>query len=259
MKKILLFILLTLITLDGYSQSKKRIYVDENFKKINFLNFDKKIESNLYNVVGLVNDSAIFKKLQLNEIFGKLDSKKKSQLNKLFLNRYKVDSLNTWYIHYRIDELNRINKPNLKYVFTDSLTKEPKEKKIEYFTRRVTSRYVQTNDPDTISYFFNKLSIFELNRIKNPKKTTLLHLDDIKRDSSLTVQGIHNHFYEDYNSIVKTIFNVSFSNNNLIIIHPDGSYYVSKNRSGFNRKELFKYKSFKREEKKWLKKYENYN
>ncbi len=86
-----------------------------------------------------------------------------------------------------------------------------------------------------------------------------MHIDDINRESSISVQGMQKHYYEDYNLIIKNIFNTNHSNNNLIVIHPDGSCYVSKNTSRFDRKELFKFKSFKREEKKWRRKYKKVN
>lgn len=257
MKKNLLFILFTLLTLYGYSQaSKEIIYVNENFKKINFIDFQKKVESNLYHVIGVVNDSAIFKKLELKEIFGRISVKEKSQLNKLFLNRYKVDSSNIWYIHYSLNLFNRNNKSKAKYVLDDTLFTESKQKRKEYFTRKTSYGYKQTNNPDTIRKFFRIINKFELNRINNPVNTSLLHLDNMKRPPLIIIKEQQNDYYQDYNLIIKNRFNVGENMNNLIIIHPDGSYYISKNRSNFSRKELFKFNSFKREERKWRRKYE---
>lgn len=249
-------IILLLFYISNYSQHKKYIYLDENCKEINFLKFDKQLESKLFNTAFIINDSVIFKKLEYKEFFGRIDNKRKYQLNKLFHKRYRVDSTNIWYIHYSIDKFGRNNKKKLKYTFKDSLVNGSKQKK--YFTRK-TNGYIQTNNPDTIKEFFKIINKFELSKVKNPVKTTLLHFDDIKRNQSTIIQGMHNHFYEDYNLIIKNTFNVKHNMYNLIIIHPDGSYYISKNRPGFNRKELFKFNSFKREEKKWRRKHKRYN
>ncbi len=249
-------IALLLFYINNYSQHKKYIYLDANCKEINFLKFDKNLESKLFNTTFIINDSVIFKKLEYKEFFGRIDNKKKGQLNKLFHKRYRVDSTSIWYIHYSIDKFRRNNKKKLKYAFKDSLVNESKQE--EYFTRK-TKGHIETNNSDTIKKLFKIIKKFELGKVKNPVKTTLLHFDDIKRNQSTIIQGIHNHFYEDYNLIIKNIFNVKDNVYDLIIIHPDGSYYISENRSSFDRKELFKFNSFKREERKWRRKYKRYN
>ncbi len=153
MKKILLFIVFTLFIFNVHSQVKTIIYVNEHNEEIDFSSFNKKLESGLFTRSFTINDATVFKQLILKEFFDELDSKKKSQLNKLSLNSYKTDIANIWYIHYRTDELNRSSSPNMIYVFTNSLTKESKQKKVSYFTRRASSRYIETNDPDTINFF----------------------------------------------------------------------------------------------------------
>lgn len=259
MKNIFTFIFLIFSTANMHSQSVKTIiYVNEHNEEIDFISFSNKLESGLFTQSLTINNLTVFKQLILKEIFGKLDSKKKSQLNKLFLNRYKIDSNTIWYIHYAIVKLERDDRYKIEYAFMDSLVVVSKREKEKYFTRKI-NRNIVTNNPDTIKIFANRIKKFELRKIKNPINTTLLHVNNIKYHPSVLRDRKFKFYEYDHNSIINTTFKVEKDINDLIIVHPDGSYYTSTNKSNFNKKDLFKFKSFKREEKKWRRKYEKIN
>ena len=58
MKNILLFLSL-LFFLNSFSQHKKIIYGDEYFNIISFTNYQKKLNSNLFDIAKIENDTAI--------------------------------------------------------------------------------------------------------------------------------------------------------------------------------------------------------
>lgn len=259
MRNIFTFLFLIFFTANMHSQSVKTIiYVNEHNEEIDFLSFNKKLESGLFTQNLTINDLSVFKQLIFKEFYGKLDSKKKSQLNKLFLNRYKIDSNTIWYIHYAIVKPERDDRYKIEYAFMDSLVVVSKQEREKYFTRKI-NRNIVTNNPDTIKIFAKRIKKFELRKIKNPLNTTLLHVNNIKYHPSVLRDRKFTFYQYDHNSIIKNTFRIIKGINDLIIIHPDGSYYNSKNRSNFNIKELFKFNTFKREEKKWRRKYKKVN
>ena len=103
----------------SYSQTKRIIYADENYKQIDFTEYSKKMKSGLYFFARFENDTAVFKKLRFKEFYGSLNTHKKTQLNKLFYQRFQIDSTKIWLIHYidSVPDIKRItNKSDLKKI-----------------------------------------------------------------------------------------------------------------------------------------------
>ncbi|RUA07715.1 MAG: hypothetical protein DSY82_07780 [Flavobacteriia bacterium] len=65
MKKLLFTAFFLLFGLSqSYSQTKRIIYADENYKQIDFTEYSKKMKSGLYFFARFENDTAVFKKLR---------------------------------------------------------------------------------------------------------------------------------------------------------------------------------------------------
>ena len=76
MKKIFYIVCIVLIPFASRAQEKKRIYVDENYKVINFQKYIKKSQSKLFCVINVKTDTALFKKLRFKEFFWKPKNKR---------------------------------------------------------------------------------------------------------------------------------------------------------------------------------------
>lgn len=77
---IIFFFLLT-----SYAQSKKIIYVDEKFNKINFSDYSKKLRTKLFDIAIFYNDTSTFKKLRYKEFFGTINPRVKKTINLIYL------------------------------------------------------------------------------------------------------------------------------------------------------------------------------
>lgn len=208
--------------LNVYSQSIKIVYLDNNHKEIPFLEYSKKTESNLFKEKHFYNESVLYKKLVFKEFFGKIDTKKVSEI----YNLYKVDTTKILYIHFIEDKKGESFKDtisdNSKHVVKNqeelNLLKNSIQNEVDYFggSEKITSLYITKN---------NNLDVH-----------SKLNLEDI--------------FLSDYNSIIEKTFNVTPVS--LIVIHADGSYYIT-NDNDFNNKDVFKVKSFKKLKKKYKK------
>ncbi|MET2983765.1 hypothetical protein [Aureibaculum conchae] len=274
--KFLYFLLFLLsITLNLFSQTKKIIYVDEKFEKIDFKSYTKKLNSELFLISMLESDTAIFKKLRFKEYFGSL-GKKKAQLNKLYQQRYTIDSTKTWLIHY-----------------TDSLpdvTKMPKESSIQLFDSKGRKMLMSNSEYDRLynqqlrkfatrdsiiykgrtlvladrhihvsSYLDYKESILkEIKRYKKYKSISILHFYNINK--GFPVHEIKNFWVKDENEILKKSFSDGQLQYKFLLIYPNGDFYASHYFKRFSdEKKLFNHKRFKKLKKKWLRKVERLN
>lgn len=270
MKFVLILSFLLLITLNLFSQSKEIIYVDENYKTINFKTFRKRLNSRIFQISTTVeNDTAIFKKLRFKEYFGNL-GKKKSQLNKLYNQRYNIDSTKIWMIHY-IDSLPNVNKMpkesslelidsegrkiligNSEYdrLIEQQLRKFPIKDSIIYKGRTVALASRHTHISSYSDY--NKNILKEIDRIKKHKKVSLFHFYNINK--GFPVEDIKNFWVKDENEILKNSFSDGQFKYPYLIIYPNGDFYTSHYFKRFSdEKKLFNHKRFKKMKKKWLK------
>ena len=264
MKKVFFTTFITaLITIQSYSQEKKLIYVDENYKEINFKKFKSKFKSEVFFVVVAETDSVIYKKLRFKEYFGKLDIKKKSQLNKLFFKRVDIDTTKIWLIHY-LDSLPDIKfmPKKSKIILLDSLNKPVGERIIKKLYKKCTivfssKKTFGNKHLHAISYIdFKKNISYEINKIKKYQNVTLLHFYEENKGYPIE----NDKWLKDYNSILKKTFNDGMQTYRTIIIYPDGEFYASSmHKCNFNEKALINKKKFKKLKKQFIRNYSIYN
>lgn len=210
--------------LNVYSQSKKIVYLDNNHKEIPFLEYSKKTESNLFKEKHFYNESVLYKKLVFKEFFGKIDHQKVSEI----YNLYKVDTTKVLYIHF----IEAKKDENLKDTISDNRKHEVKKK----HELKLLKNIIQNE----VDYFGGSEKLTSLYITKN---------DSLDSHNELNLEQI---FLSDYNSIIEKTFSVTPVS--LIVIHIDGSYYITNNND-FNNKDVFKVKSFRKLKKKWIRKY----
>ena len=232
--KIILLIILGLFTLVSQSQEKKSIYLDENYETISFNAFSKKLESKLFIVTNVENDTAVIQKLRFINYFGDLGSKKKSQLNKLFHKRFQVDSTKVWLIYYQ-DTLRNVKKSKRTSL------KPPKHK----------NKFIIVDE-------FRNVAPLELEKYKKLKNISLLFFYEGIKGNPLIKQHIR--WYKDYNSILKRTFTDGMKMYKYIIVHPNGNFNLSSSVKSFSENRiLLELKSFNEMEENWIRSHEKFN
>ena len=234
MKKIFILSVFIFHFFVSHSQEKKTVYVDENYQIVSRKEFNKKNRSKLFYITNLDLDTAFYKKLRYKEFFGKLDFKKKHQLNKLFQSRFKIDTTKIWVIHY-IDSLPNVKEMPKKsgIVFLDSIKVKHKHVvSYEDYRKGISKEKKQYNkfkDVELIHFYeFNK---------GYPKK-------DIESD----------HWYHDNIKMLKRIFTDGMKMYKVIILFPNGDFCL--NPYGYDKvKKILKKKKYYKEKKKWEKKH----
>ncbi len=86
----------------------------------------------------------------------------------------------------------------------------------------------------------------------------LLHFYGINNGNPTYTEN--NKWFKDENSILKKIFTDGMLMYKTILIHPNGSFYLRLNKILFSEeKKYFKYKTFEKFKKKWIKKYKKFS
>jgi len=257
-----------LLSFQLYAQSKKIIYVNENYDIIDFHEFNRKLKSDLFFIAHVENDTAMYKKLRFKVFFGKLNSQKKSQLNKLLYMRNRIDSTKIWLIHY-IDSLPNPELMPKKsgIVILDSLGHE----KGAVLTRKEFENSIVKNTNNSIKV---KATVKHKHVLSYEDYTTRI-LSEIKTYNKFD-NSILLHFYnfnngfpvntdeliclKDYNLSLRKTFTDGMRVYKKIIIYPDGDFCLGSFGNNYmDEKRLLKYRSFKKVEKKWNKKRKQYN
>lgn len=258
MKKITILILLLFNFQNIYSQYKKIIYVNEHYQPISFVEYQDKLESEIFDNAILKTDSVIYKKLRYRQYFGKIDDRKIKQLTKLLHKKYNLNPNKTWLIHYvdsipsfsdfTDEELNKLENKNS--ILKDPLiSKEHKNSSVKSFVGH--SRCV-TSPKITPKQFFY-ISIKEREVIDD--KIELVHF--YNKNERLPVEILnHYNYYQDYNSIIRKIFSDGMQMYKLLILKPNGEFYVARRnvcsaRMAF--KLIQKDKFYEKQKKKWQK------
>ena len=253
--KIILFIILFNFCQITFSQHKKIIYVDENYKTISFPKYQKKLKSKLFDIALVKTDTAFFKKLRYAEFYGQLNSKIKKQLFLILNKRLSIDTLKTIQIHF-IDSVPNTNKlPNESSIeFLDSLNnptgifltnREFKVKHKDYIFKK--HRHVQSKKD-----YIKKIKT-EQKKIR--KNTELVHLYSLNKgfheDELKTLK-----YFKDPNSLIRKLFSDKMKMFKAIIILPNGEFYVSRFSHGsfIKEKKLTKKSYYDKQKKKWLNK-----
>lgn len=248
---ILFYILFSSVIFKINSQHKKIIYVNEAYKITTFLKYKKKLNSKLFDIAIVENDSAIFKKLRYNQYFGKLNKLKKSQLSKLLHKRYKIDSSKVWLIHY-IDSIPNIKKmPEESGVeFIDSLGRATgiflsnKKLKSDYKKHPYTGHMHTQSAKDFIKGIKK-----EKEKIRN--HIELLHFYNFNKGFP-TKKLNELKYYEDQQNLISNLFSDKLKKFPVIILHPNGEFYVAQKNNFKKERRMLKKPYFNKKKKKWL-------
>jgi len=244
-----------------FPNPKEIIYVDEKFEKVDFATFSEKLNTQLFLTSLVEMDTIIFKKLRFKEYFGSL-GKKKSQLNKLYHQRYHVDSTKVWLIHYT-DSLPKSTDFQREYDITlfDCFNEEVLSSEMYI---RGTGRHSKTKSDRSekiVTHYKDYLrrNSWKFKKLNNNKGSSLLHFYEYNKGYSF--KRDHKKWIEDDNHILKGTFSDGlFLSYKLLVIYPNGDFYTSHYFKSFSdQKKLLKYKPFKKLKKKWLTKIEKLN
>jgi len=268
MKQIFFGVLIILSIFQSYSQEKKRIYVDENYKVISFEKFNFKFRTELFEITNAETSTSLYKKLRYKIFFGSLNQLKKSQLNKFYYKKFGIDSTKIWIIHYK-DSL-----PNIKFmpkksgvIMLDSMGNDiGKVLSKKEFKDRIVKRSKNSIKINNSARHRRVLSyedydeIISKEQLEPNKVNDFLLLYFYNVNKGYPVLNSKNQWLEDLNMILRKTFSEGITMYKFLIIHPNGDYYASSCRNCFiDEKKLLKLKSFKKAEKKWSKTLKRFN
>lgn len=231
MKKIFLLIAYVFLSNIGYSQTKDTIYLNASYKEIAKTEFQERIRSNLFYTANIKGDSVFYMKLRYKQYYGKLESSKKNQLNKIFASRFQIDTTKTWLIHYIDTLFKKSINPKLKHIrdrdiFMDSVCYINLIRNIDYSVNKKTRKF------------------------KKFKKTELIHFYGFNK--GYPIEEIeYGKWYKDQNKIVKKIFNDGIRHYNTIIIFPNGDFCLDP--WPIQVKRILNRRGYLKEKKNWLK------
>jgi len=261
MKKTSVILILILLSLKVYSQDKKIILLDEKYKEIGFDEFNKKAQTDFFYVAIISTDTAVFKKLRFKEIYGKLNSRDKYQLDSLLQKKRNIDTTKVWVIHYK-DSLPDVKKMRKKsgIIIIDSTGKE-KSKILswdQYKRNKIGKKgYGRLRKYVTSYKDFKKGFNREKKYLRNQKKIELLHFYNINKGYPLDDDEFN--WMKDTNQILRKIFTIGVQMYKTIVLHPDGNFYViTHNDSLDKQKKAISLHSFKKSKKIWLKEYDKF-
>ncbi len=214
------------------------IYADENDKIVSKQIFFQKFNSKIYHALSFKTDTVVLQKLRFSHYFGKLNSTTKNQFFKLLSKKHEIDTTKTLIIHY-LDTLKSIDEfpKKTEVVYRDSLNnivKLPSGGNTLYFDK---IRKIKKH-----KHFFNHTSF-----INNYKRCIRKHK---KYDDVALILHFYGHnnghpneykkvkWYNDYGSLIKKMFTDKYKNFDLIIIHPDGEFYIQARRNDIPYKDL---------------------
>ena len=257
MKKVLLFLAL-LSYLNSFSQHKKIIYADEYFNTISFTNYQKKLSSNLFDIAEIENDTAIIKKLRYASYYGKLKAVTNRQLSKILNKRFNIDTTKTLLIHYinSVPDIKKMPKES-GIEFLDSLNNNTGIFLTESKFKTDLKKYSYNKHKHVLSKddFFKKI---KSERKKFSKKIELIHFYKTNNGFPVKKLSPYNYFKDD-NNLISRLFSDKTKMYKVILIHPNGEFYVSKFSHGsfLREKKLTKKSFYKKEKKIWKKKLTN--
>ena len=231
---------------------KKELYYNEKYQPIEKSVFKKKLKSELFQVTSYENDTAKVNKLRYLSFFGTLDSIKNKQLHERLSQLYSLNPNEAWFIHYI---------PSLP-----TPRKMPDEEGIMYidvkagdsiFVPRRKRR--SSKNIDRKKYGYSR-QVFTLENYQE----SLLRWSD-KLSSKVTffhVFGKDNGFptnfsdevllLKDPKNIIRRMFNDGQVPYRVIILHPNGDFFVSIPDLWIRQSKVLNYKSYLKEKKKWL-------
>lgn len=250
---ILLLIIVNSMTV---TSQKKEIYFNEKMDIINKSDFEKRFQSKLFNVTEWEDKKSKNFKLRFIEYYGKIDSVRNNQLRQILSENIDLDKNKLWQISY-FDTLpnTKLMRDQSVFVYIDSLKQDTiySQKRISWsnnrydldkltlkgyihgfndFTRLFTKKNKHRSRKKDSFWLFNYDNKFPLHRIKKPN------------------------IFKDPRSILRRLFNDGQIPYELILLYPDGKFYVtSQDNSHF--KDLSNIKTYETEKSIWLERVHN--
>ncbi|WP_442265606.1 hypothetical protein ACSIGC_15080 [Tenacibaculum sp. ZS6-P6] len=267
MKQIIIVSLFAFISINAQrtTHQKKYRYYNADFKEISFLNFKQNEDSELFKTVNYENDSSFIRKLMYKEVFGKLDKRRHHQLKKLYSLRYKIDTTKAWFIHY-VDSI-----PNKEKMPAQSgIAYYNKQKEVIGFVPYGSDSKTPKKDYSNAAYHAHLSSYNdyvhhiekEISSFGKEKTSELIHF--YNKNHGFPKNVLYNlSYFKDDNLILKKSFREAVRNYEVIVIHPDGQFYLSffgnRNYISFSgrkniTKKLLKKSFFNRKRKQWKRK-----
>ena len=204
------------------------IYSDENNKLISKVEFNRKMNSEVFHGLRYETDTIVLNKLRFNYYFGELDPIVKTQLFKLLNKRHQIDTTKTLIIHY-LDTLKSIEEfPKVtKTVLLDSLNNEIKvpEFKNSYIDFRPLENVKSHMHLQSYKSFVNEYKKCIRKHKKYRKTARLLHFYG-HSSGGLEEKSEDVNWLKDYGFVVKKVFSDGFKTFNTIILHPNGEFYM---------------------------------
>ncbi len=263
-KKLIIIFIFLFSFQKSLSQKKDTIYVDEHYKEINKKEFELKTKSTFFVIATTTNDTVVFKKIRFREYFGKLDAKKKLQLNKLLFSKHKIDTTKTWFIqHY--DKLPDVEKFYAKsgIILLDSLGREFGEiMSIREFNQKHIKRLREQTKIDFLKTHrgvrsfkdYQKMLLKRKKQLKKFKRIEVLHFYSHNKNYPIEKGQID--WKRDDNLVFQNVFTDGNRIFNNVIIYPNGYFYAHSGRASLNKqKSLLKFKNYKKLEEAWRKEF----
>ena len=211
-------ILIFFITLSSFSQENvKNMYIDEDFIEIDSIQYSNKCELDIYKCFGYRKDTIKINKVLNKYAFGQLSKTELEQI-KLVLKRDSniiIEPDNSIIIKY-IDSLfsfKTVKKRNESY-------RKKLEKKYKYYTYKPFTKKRYDSNLEKGTKHKNKC----VNKYKKNYSVDILHMYRYA-ENSLEEYNYHN-FIKDENVLKHRFFN-SIYNYHLLIIKPNGNYFLS--------------------------------
>jgi len=228
--------------------SQEEIYLDENMKEIDSLQYSKRCTFQIFKCLEYKTDSLIINKVLYKYSFGKIEPKEYEQIRKLLIrdSKTKIEAESVLVINYynSINSYNTIYRKHLKnYVKPDSANS------------KVTNKYIVRHDYTLKDYKKNKMKWVKtknkcIKRFEKVKNTKILF---IYQNSEVPVNSYLNfNWIKDYGLFKNKFFKIKYQNS-LLVIKPDGEYFLSGSHfSDKNVNKLLKHSDWTKYKKDWV-------
>lgn len=236
--------------LKGFSQEDTFVFLDVNSNALNYPEYQSKLKLDVFAEVVFSVDTLNFKKLIYNEFFGKIDSVKKSQLNKLMYHRYQIDSTKTWVIRYRDLLPDIATLPKSKKTTYFPKDDSPESIEAANFLNRNKGRWIIRGNNSSINKFrkanhltnrqvvypykeLHKITKMIQERYKNKPSVSFINM--FAHNEGYPLKNEEVIWFEDPYSIFRNTFSDGIISYKLIIIYPNGDFYIHTGDPGQDR------------------------
>lgn len=246
----LLLLMFYMCTLQSSAQ-KKENYFNEKMELVSKEEFDRRFKSNLFVKAEWINGDSHNYKLRFIGFFGELDSIKNHQLRQFLSDRIDIDKNKLWQISY-FDTL-----PNTKqmreqsaFVYVDTLNQDTiySIKRISWSDKRYDLDRLKMTG--YVHGFDDFTRLFTKKKKHRTRKKNSFWLYDYNKEFPLNrIKKLN--VFKDPKGIVRRLFNDGQIPYKLIILYPDGKFYVTSHDNPY-RADLTKRKIYDKVKLKWL-------